>query len=152
MNHKKLNYSVEEINDILDKADSYDLSLYITKDYLKEYLKEYLELSLNGNVLSLLFDSVTISSVVINNNDDNSDSGDNEGAVKTHSITNHLNNVSTNNSITQVNDGDSYTSILTADDGYEIDSITVTMNGVDITSSVCTDSNDICGYRSQSLR
>ena len=52
----------------------------------------------------------------------------------THTVTNTLTHVSTNNTATQVEDQGSYTATLTADEDYTIQSVTVTMGGADISS------------------
>lgn len=52
----------------------------------------------------------------------------------THTVTNTLTHVSTNNTATQVEDQGSYTATLTADEDYTIQTVTVTMGGADISS------------------
>lgn len=51
-------------------------------------------------------------------------------------MTNHLTNVTSDNSATSVTSGVSYNAALTAADGYIISAVAVTMGGADITSSV----------------
>lgn len=58
------------------------------------------------------------------------------GEAGTYSVTNHLTNVTSDNSATSVTSGASYNATLTAADGYIISAVTVTMGGADITSSV----------------
>ena len=50
----------------------------------------------------------------------------------THTITNALTHVTTNNSAVSVEDQASYTAVLTADEDYTIQSVTITMGGADI--------------------
>lgn len=57
-------------------------------------------------------------------------------SVETYTISNHLTNCASSNSVTSVNKGSSYTATITANEGYTLDGIAVTMSGTDITSSV----------------
>lgn len=56
--------------------------------------------------------------------------------INTHTVTNDLANVITNNNITSTKSNETYTATLTPTSGYIIDSVTVTMGGIDVTSSV----------------
>jgi hypothetical protein len=58
------------------------------------------------------------------------------GEAGAYSVTNHLTNVTSDNSATSVTSGVSYNAALTAADGYIISAVAVTMGGADITSSV----------------
>ena len=52
-----------------------------------------------------------------------------------YTITNTLNNATTNNNIALVDANSSYTAIIRENEGYTLDAITVTMGGIDITST-----------------
>lgn len=57
-------------------------------------------------------------------------------AVRYHSVTYGLTNVSADSGQQSVVSGASYTTVLTAEDGYTLESVTVTMGGKDITAQV----------------
>jgi hypothetical protein len=55
--------------------------------------------------------------------------------VTTHTVTNHLTNVSNSNASTVVEEGKPYSATLTADKGYTLESVTVTMGGSSVAVS-----------------
>ena len=56
-----------------------------------------------------------------------------------YTVTNNLENVSTDNNLAKVTQYAAYVATLTPADGYELDSVTVLMGGVDVTESVYAD-------------
>lgn len=63
------------------------------------------------------------------------------GGYVTHTITNHLTNVTTSNGATSIREGRSYSATLSLASGATLENVTVTMGGADITATAWDSSN-----------
>ena len=108
-------------------ADGYELSsVSITMDGVDITNKAYA----SGNIyIASVTGNIVITAVAVEVSDE----------VTTHTVTNNLVNVTSDNPAVSVEENASYKATLTPADGYRFDTVTVTMGGVDVTVNVYAD-------------